>query len=281
MNMKFISLFAITVSMSLLIVSFRPENSTSSTNNPNGWWLNTASNSKASEYVLIENGELRRFNTSVSQANVWVSLSVQNMERVKWNLLDEGVLMIIKQPLNNKDMLTRSTKTAYLSTKGDTLFYKRTGDSIPFDTEISHYVMEYSRKSDGTDIFRERVFFLNGNKTPEIADGWYASDDANLSSGWYLSVEGSKIKRYLYVNAPGSDSLFIVCQMIPQSNSTYTYHNEKDGHLVERYETENHTFYKYFLPAPAFPYDTTLANYKLKRLEKDDSFSLFYSVLKK
>ena len=218
MNMKFISLFAITVSMSLLIVSFRPDNSTSSTNNPNGWWLNTASNSKASEYVLIENGELRRFNTSVSQANVWVSLSVQNMERVKWNLLDEGVLMIIKQPLNNKDMLTRSTKTAYLSTKGDTLFYKRTGDSIPFDTEITHYVKEYSRKSDGTDIFRERVFFLNGNKTPEIADGWYASDDANLSSGWYLSVEGSKIKRYLYVNAPGSDSLFIVCQMI-QSGS--------------------------------------------------------------
>ena len=96
-----------------------------------------------------------------------------------------------------------------------------------------------------------------------------------------MSVEGSKIKRYLYVNAPGSDSLFIVCQMIPQSNSTYTYHNEKDGHLVERYETENHTFYKYFLPAPAFPYDTTLANYKLKRLEKDDSVSLFYSVLKK
>lgn len=88
MNMKFISLFAITVSMSLLIVSFRPDNSTS-TNNPNGWWLNTASNSKASEYVQIENGELRRFNTSVNQANVWVSLSVQNMERVKWNLLDE------------------------------------------------------------------------------------------------------------------------------------------------------------------------------------------------
>ena len=171
MNMKFISLFAITVSMSLLIVSFRPDNSNSSTNNPNGWWLNTASNSKASEYVQIENGELRRFNTSVSQANVWVSLSVQNMERVKWNLLDEGVLMIIKQPLNNKDMLTRSTKTAYLSTKRDTLFYKRTGDSMPFDTEISHYVKEYSRKSDGTDIFRERVFFLNGNKTPEIADG--------------------------------------------------------------------------------------------------------------
>lgn len=275
----------------LLLVSFRPvanvaniantENVGDTCNDgiPNGWWMNIESDGKAREYLLIENGELRRFNTYITTASLWVSLSVQRLERVKWSLSDEGevLLMVIKQPVSRDEIITRSSKAAYLSPKGDTLFYKRFNESdaplgkvLPFDTDISHYVKEYSRKSDGMDLFRERVF-LKDDKAQTIAEGWYASDDTNASAGWYLYVEGSIIKRYTYVKNPENDSLFIVCQMIPQPNPTFTYtyntysndqkgylvESYKPGLLVERYETESHTFYKYYRPAPRLPFDTT------------------------